>query len=77
MIKDKCPCCRGAKKVLKLGVLTGTCDTCDGKGYVEREPEKQVVTVQSGEELSITTDGKNVKAKSVKQASKKDKAESL
>ncbi len=72
MSKEKCPACRGAKKVMKLGATTGDCDVCSGKGFIEKEPEKQVVTVQSGEELSITTDGKNVKAKAVKQASKKE-----
>ena len=30
----RCPACRGAKKVMKLGGLEGDCNTCLGKGEI-------------------------------------------
>lgn len=30
----RCPSCRGAKKVPKLGGIIGKCNTCDGKGTI-------------------------------------------
>lgn len=32
--KVRCPSCRGAKKVPKLGGMIGDCNTCGGKGLV-------------------------------------------
>lgn len=31
----RCPACRGAKKVCKLGGMVGDCNTCKGKGEVK------------------------------------------
>ncbi len=30
----RCPACRGAKKVPKLGGIIGECNTCSGKGTI-------------------------------------------
>lgn len=30
----RCPACRGAKKVAKLGGMIGECNTCSGKGSI-------------------------------------------
>jgi hypothetical protein len=30
----RCPACRGAKKVPKLGGMIGQCNTCSGKGTI-------------------------------------------
>ncbi len=30
----RCPSCRGAKKVAKLGGVIGECNTCSGKGTI-------------------------------------------
>lgn len=30
----RCPSCRGAKKVAKLGGIVGECNTCKGKGTI-------------------------------------------
>ena len=30
----RCPACRGAKKVPKLGGMIGECNTCSGKGTI-------------------------------------------
>jgi hypothetical protein len=30
----RCPNCRGAKKVAKLGGMIGECNTCEGKGTI-------------------------------------------
>lgn len=38
MSKSMCPACRGSKKVMKLGYMTGDCETCDGKGHVANLP---------------------------------------
>lgn len=34
MNKMRCPSCRGAKKVPKLGGVIGDCNTCGGKGEI-------------------------------------------
>ncbi len=31
----RCPSCRGAKKVPKLGGVIGECNTCDGEGKIK------------------------------------------
>ncbi len=31
----RCPSCRGAKKVPKLGGIIGECNTCSGKGQIK------------------------------------------
>lgn len=30
-----CPACRGSRKVMKLGAMTGNCNTCNGEGTIE------------------------------------------
>jgi len=32
--KIRCPACRGAKKVPKLGGMIGECNTCEGDGQI-------------------------------------------
>lgn len=43
----RCPSCRGAKKVAKLGGIVGECNTCKGKGTIlaidKPQPIAQVV----------------------------------
>lgn len=33
----KCPSCKGAKKVVKLGLMEGDCNTCEGAGVIKKE----------------------------------------
>ncbi len=43
----RCPACRGAKKVPKLGGMIGQCNTCNGKGTIlASEKPKPVEVVQ-------------------------------
>jgi hypothetical protein len=36
----RCPACKGAKQVMKLGSIYGPCNTCKGRGVVkEIEPK--------------------------------------
>lgn len=60
-MKTKCPICRGAKKMMKLGYVEGDCSGCDGKGYViikpieelkadalaDKKPEEKIHTMES------------------------------
>jgi RecJ-like exonuclease len=41
----RCPSCRGAKKVPKLGGIVGECNTCRGKGSIllADKPKPQVI----------------------------------
>lgn len=43
----RCPACRGAKKVPKLGGMIGECNACSGKGTIlaADKPAKPVLTV--------------------------------
>ena len=40
----RCPACRGAKKVAKLGGMLGDCNTCIGKGEI-KECDKPVIVM--------------------------------
>jgi hypothetical protein len=44
----RCPACRGAKKVPKLGGMIGECNTCVGKGSIllADKPVKVEVTIE-------------------------------
>lgn len=44
----RCPACRGAKKVPKLGGMIGECNTCKGKGNILAcdKPAKVEITVE-------------------------------
>ena len=44
----RCPSCRGAKKVPKLGGMIGECNTCSGKGTIllADKPVKVEVTIE-------------------------------
>lgn len=44
----RCPACRGAKKVAKLGGVIGECNTCSGKGTIlaADKPKPVIVTVE-------------------------------
>ena len=37
----KCPSCKGAKKVIKLGLMEGDCNTCAGTGVIKQEEPVQ------------------------------------
>ena len=42
----RCPACRGAKKVPKLGGMIGECNTCSGKGSIlAADKPRPVITV--------------------------------
>lgn len=42
----RCPACRGAKKVPKLGGIVGECNTCSGVGTIlESDKPKPVIAV--------------------------------
>lgn len=40
----RCPACRGAKKVAKLGGMTGDCNCCLGKGEI-KESDRPVMVM--------------------------------
>jgi len=44
----RCPACRGAKKVPKLGGMIGECNTCIGKGQIKAidKPVKVEATIE-------------------------------
>lgn len=44
----RCPACRGAKKVPKLGGMVGECNTCVGSGTIRAidKPPKVEITVE-------------------------------
>lgn len=44
----RCPACRGAQKVAKLGGMMGECNTCNGKGTILAvdKPVKVEITVE-------------------------------
>lgn len=44
----RCPACRGAKKVAKLGGVIGECNTCSGKGTIlaADKPKPVIVTIE-------------------------------
>lgn len=41
----RCPACRGAKKVPKLGGMIGACNTCNGKGTILASDKPKPVAV--------------------------------
>lgn len=47
MDKVRCPACRGAKKVPKLGGMIGECNTCIGEGSIlASDKPKPVLAVE-------------------------------
>ncbi len=44
-VKIRCPSCRGAKKIPKLGGVIGECNTCNGDGKINA-CDKPVMIVQ-------------------------------
>jgi DnaJ-class molecular chaperone len=42
----RCPACRGAKKVPKLGGMIGECNTCEGSGKIKAVDKPKPVTVE-------------------------------
>ena len=42
----RCPACRGAKKVPKLGGMIGECNTCTGKGTILAVDKPKPVIVE-------------------------------
>lgn len=42
----RCPACRGAKKVPKLGGMIGECNTCSGKGTILAVDKPKPVVVE-------------------------------
>ena len=54
MDKVRCPACRGAKKVPKLGGMIGECNTCKGEGRInEADKPKPVVATDIGEPNAV------------------------
>lgn len=61
----RCPSCRGAKKMPKLGGMVGECNTCVGKGTILAvdKPKKVEVTIEdviSKELINAVSDCKQV-----------------
>jgi len=44
--KIRCPACRGAKKVPKLGGVVGDCNTCNGDGQINACDKPKPVIVE-------------------------------
>lgn len=36
----RCSACRGTKQVIKLGILTGECRSCEGSGVMSKKIDK-------------------------------------
>ena len=49
----RCPACRGAKQVAKLGGIMGKCNTCSGKGQI-LESEKPKPVLVAGEDVGTS-----------------------
>ena len=47
----RCPACRGAKKVPKLGGMIGECNTCIGKGQIKAIDKPVKVEAVSNEDV--------------------------
>ncbi len=43
----RCPSCRGAKKVAKLGGVIGECNTCNGEGKIKASDKPIPVMAES------------------------------
>lgn len=48
----RCPACRGAKKVPKLGGMIGECNTCKGKGNIAAVDKPKPVIVEEFPDVS-------------------------
>lgn len=48
-----CPSCKGAKKVMKLGGMSGNCDVCKGQGTVKKEEPVKLKAVTLEEFLKM------------------------
>lgn len=46
MNKIRCPACRGAKKVPKLGGMIGECNACKGVGQINEDDKPKPVIVE-------------------------------
>lgn len=42
----QCPGCKGQKKVIKLGMMSGDCETCNGVGWIKKPVEETKVIVE-------------------------------
>ena len=60
MDKVRCPNCRGAKKVAKLGGMIGDCNTCEGSGQINAcdrvKPVAPVHDVATSELIDAVSD---------------------
>ncbi len=58
--KIRCPACRGAKKVPKLGGMVGECNTCNGMGFIlakdKHVPVAQVVEADVAKLINSVAD---------------------
>jgi RecJ-like exonuclease len=48
----RCPACRGAKKVPKLGGMIGECNTCSGKGTILAADKPKPVVMEETPEVN-------------------------
>ncbi len=49
MSLNSCPQCKGAKKMLGLGLITEDCSVCKGIGYISKvleKPEKKTIVAK-------------------------------
>lgn len=54
MLTVRCPNCRGAKQVAKLGGMIGECNLCEGKGHIlasEKPKPEPYITEQPVREV--------------------------
>ena len=59
MDKVRCPSCRGAKKVAKLGGIIGECNTCEGVGKIKAADKVAIVIPVAVNELRSIKDAVN------------------
>lgn len=52
MDQVRCPACRGAKKVAKLGGVVGECNTCSGEGKIKACDKPVMIIPQPMENIN-------------------------
>lgn len=48
----RCVSCQGMKQVMKLGLMYGDCDACNGTGKIHKDQCEKAEPIEADEELS-------------------------
>ncbi len=66
---QRCPSCKGSRKILGMGFIEDDCKTCDGQGWLKLE-EDNAKNSQDYAEQDIFQDSKNGNGKTALDKSK-------